>query len=113
MLVAVCRGWSVWRRLWRTRTNGINTDTCESGVEWQVGWFIVFPLTATSRCSLLVGKIEEDVRAEEGENEQVGKQIDVTGCQGLTERPSPKVPSRAKCLAQRFFQIPKGQRSQR
>ena len=67
VLVAVCRGWSVWRRLRRPPTNGINTDTCDSGVEWQVGWCIVFPFTSTSRCLLLVGKIEEGVKAEEGD----------------------------------------------
>ena len=50
VLVSVCRGWSVRRRLRRTRTNGINTDTCESGAEWQVGWFILFSFPATSRC---------------------------------------------------------------
>jgi len=31
----------------------------------------VFPFPATSRCSLLVGKIEEDVRAEEGDEFKV------------------------------------------
>ena len=64
----------MWRRLRRTRTNGINADTRESGVESQVRWFIVFPFPGTSRCSLLVGKIEEDVRAEKGDEFKVLKE---------------------------------------
>jgi len=49
-------------------TNDISTNTPESGMERQVGWF---PFSATSRCSLLVGKIEEGVRAEEGDGLKV------------------------------------------
>ena len=36
-------------------SSGSGFDTPESGVEWQVGWFVAFPFPATSCCSLLVG----------------------------------------------------------
>ena len=49
-------------------SSGSGFDTPESGVEWQVGWFVAFPLPATSCCSLLVGKIMGVVRGEEGES---------------------------------------------
>ena len=49
-------------------SSGSGFDTPGSGVEWQVGWFVAFPLPATSRCSLLVGKIMGVVRGEEGES---------------------------------------------
>ena len=52
-------------------SSGSGFDTPESGVEWQVGWFVAFPLPATSRCSLLVGKIMEVVRGEEGDELKV------------------------------------------
>lgn len=43
-------------------SNGGNTDTSKSGVEWQVGWFAVFLLPATSSCSLVVGKLRRSRR---------------------------------------------------
>lgn len=55
----------------RPPINDINPNTCKSGVEWQLGCFVVFPCPATSRCSLLVGKIDEGVRVEEGDGFKV------------------------------------------
>ena len=52
-------------------SSGSGFDTPESGVEWQVGWFVAFPLPATSRCSLLVGKIMGIIRGEEGDELKV------------------------------------------
>ena len=52
-------------------SSGSGFDTPESGVQWQVGWFVAFPLPATSRCSLVVGKIMGVVRGEEGDELKV------------------------------------------
>lgn len=45
--------------------DGSHTDTSERGVEWQVGLFVMFSLTADSRCSLLVRQIDDVVRVDE------------------------------------------------
>lgn len=43
---------------------------------------------------------------EEGEKGEAGKQIDLTGCQGLTETVAQRAFRAAKCVAQRLLQIP-------
>ena len=42
-------------------------DEQPEGVQWQVGWFVVFPLAATNPCSVDVGQIMEVVREDEGD----------------------------------------------
>lgn len=37
------------------------------GLEWQAGWFVAFPQPASNRCSVIVGKIEEVVRNDDGD----------------------------------------------
>ncbi|CAN0571529.1 unnamed protein product, partial [Ectocarpus sp. 12 AP-2014] len=45
--------------------------SAETGLEWQVGWFVAFPQGVSNPVSVVVGKIAAIVRQEEGDEVRV------------------------------------------
>jgi len=46
---------------------GDGDNESPEGVQWQKGWFVAFPQPASNPCSVVVGKIEEVVRNDDGD----------------------------------------------